>query len=429
VLSIALTSAGCRQSLSVLDKLPRRYELISADELEVDFAPGKVSEYAVLAGPTSEVWAFALVKPPGDAESDARLRWSRFDGKTWSAPGEVPMGERRLVPGVLSSPPAYGALSASWSSAGEPRVVVTALQSMPRDYPPTQLVAVTRRGDAWTPPEAVTRFDVGDRRSVATLGPDAQGRTHILYTGDMDPPEFYAVAIMDGESAPKPFHVFRAGNRWQRPGPLVDRSRWAYWGGGACLDGTKLYWVLWRRYYGVLYRHAEEHALFTLEESGWHGPVRLKDGEVDSMHEASIAIDDAGRLHVLYKAFKNRRLILRYRVRDGEDWLVPSSIGRHACSGEIVNDPSGMIYAMLEYNVKDAWPGSGSRVGFVAGSQWLHAWNSRGLSIPAFLDMKWKRRLHPGHADGGGVWTSWLKDSRLHLQYWRAVDAKQAPRP
>ena len=386
-----LLVGGCQGSGTSQQSLPRGLRVTRSMPIAVEFGKHRIFQYSCLVGSNGAIWIFAHLIPGGRPNS-IRLVWTRYNGTCWSRPGTLFANKARGAtehltfggvfsedenPMILWSP----GLFSEWVLAGHP------------------LRLTVWGGDGKSKTGAFPGHVYGGGRTPIAGVRDGEGRSHFLYSGNLDPPEIYRLGL-DGLSPQKPFHVIADKGDWRTPRAITGRSRWSYGDYALTLGSGGLHFVA-QGYHGTfLGRLTKRIEYRALVNDKWLAPERISDSlGLGKVSRPSVAEDDAGNVHLVYDVYTRERgftIYSRYRVKRDGVWSPANFLGDKGHSAVITNDRHGNVFCF--------W----AEGEFGLGTEprgYVQVWNSSMRSEPVHVAGNSGVRLIQGAQ--GDVWMAW----------------------
>ena len=217
---VALTTAasvmGCSSSTSPLPPPPSQTAASAKPATVVlgrtwTLSAGKrLDQPQLLCDSRGCLWAFGQNEL---ADESCAIVCARFDGQAWT-----PLAES-VAPIKFTLSPMTAVLDAS----DNPVVIWGDFTDKPGEL----CLFFTRwTGREWTKREAIASMS-SHAFPAPTACLDGQGRLHVVYRSNLDPPERYSqgLLIVDGVSSPKFFHLSYDGRHWSELQPTTGRGR------------------------------------------------------------------------------------------------------------------------------------------------------------------------------------------------------------
>lgn len=163
----------------------------------------------VLCETSGRMWAFCATSFGGSPA----ITCARFDGTSWTPLEEV----------VATQKFELTHMTAALDTSEKPVVVWTDFSEKSGE----QCIFSTRwDGQAWSPREAIDKMGSGlfPEPQACT---DRQGNVHVVYAGNLVPPEDYAIGglLAEGITTWKCWHLIFDGRAWNKAKPTTGRGR------------------------------------------------------------------------------------------------------------------------------------------------------------------------------------------------------------
>ena len=406
-----LFASGCAVS-----QIPqaRMYRLVRGPVFEAPLPGERLMDHTCLVDGSNDIWVFARVErrsPPS-----LRVACVHYDGTSWAQlPDVFTHPWSRLSERSDEGKPAYPLVEAVWAKKGTPMLVWTPGTSeswtKERGY---QLLCSIWSGTAWGNPKPIEGVFIGAsrpwRRFDLSVARDRQGRTHVVYRGNLVPREVYSRQIVEAHWPHKPFSVEWMNGRWGRPRSIQGRSRLAYSRPMLSAGSHKIHLVTTVHSTGFFGRGPDQIEYRGYHEGRWEAAERLPGGTSgDYLSDPSIAEDDAGNLHLVYEgtgASSSSGAVVSpcfYRCKRDGHWESPMILGDRGGEPRVVNDADGNVYCF--WRDRDPFPDGTAR---------LQAWNSRGrtdsVTTPAGFDVRFFQ------GTDGAVYLTWATGTTVCLQ-------------
>ena len=302
----------------------------------------RLDQPQLLCDDRGRLWAFGQTQL---ADKSWAIVCARFDGQTWT-----PFAES-VTPTKFPNSPITAALDASdnpvviWGDVSDKRGELA-------------LFFTRWTGREWTQREAIARVP-SNVFPAPTACLDGQGRMHVVYRNNLDPPEGYSqgLLVVDGVWSPKYFHLSYDGRQWSEPQPTTERGRFGVGEPYLNLEADgRLCLVTEISDYPQLGSATKYLAFQTWDGKCWSKFQRLTPEGV-SIFGGSMALDASGARHVTWW---DRNLKSDYLRVTAEGKIEADPVCREMCKSVVKRNAFGWILCYSEsqgYDRAQAWTG------------------------------------------------------------------------
>jgi hypothetical protein len=180
------------------------------------------TDFEVVFEKNRSFWAFTTM-----CDTNCGIAAAYFDGLAWTPPERITPSHKslRFWP-MTACADAAGCPIVFWSARVDDKGNICSdddIRGQPCIY------STHYRAKKWSKPQIIAKQDAGTSIYNITTCRDPNGHVHLVYVGEMSPPEEYSIGILvvDGASANKLFHMFYDGKNWSAPKPTTPRGRFS----------------------------------------------------------------------------------------------------------------------------------------------------------------------------------------------------------